>query len=201
MSAELIDLLTPILPFLMGFLTAVFAEPFRKWLTQPRLKVWFKPKFGEGIGSISLTPERERRNGQKYFICALVKNLSRTIARNCRAYLIRIDYKSNQQEKYLVIHQDPIPLDWAFLGDVQLDLPPQLEFYFDVFSVSNFDDIMIPRTVVSSWIWTRTLIPTGQYRYTVGVAGESISPLTTSITFDWDSSFAGLDQRREDCFL
>lgn len=188
MTVELIALLTPIFSFLTGFLTAVFAEPVRKYFSKPILKVNFTPEFGEGTGFISLSPEKEDSKERAYYVRASVKNISRYIARNCRAYLVLIEYEISPN-RYKIIHQDPIPLDWAFLGATQLDLLPKLKFHFDVFSVSNFEDRMVPRTRPLAVMWAISLSSPGRYRYTVSVAGENINPVSTSITFYWNGSF------------
>jgi hypothetical protein len=188
MTTELIALLTTVASFFVGFFTAVFAEPFRKWLTRPHLKVTFRPVFGEGTDYVSLSPEPEDPTEQAYYIRASVQNLSRYTAKNCRAYLVMIEYEV-ALGKYRIIHQDPIPLDWAFLGPVQLDLLPKMRFHFDVFSVSNFEDRMVPRTRPPAAIWSKNLGSIGKYRYRVSVAGENINPVSTSITFYWGGSF------------
>ncbi|MEM8640100.1 MAG: hypothetical protein AAGG51_14980 [Cyanobacteria bacterium P01_G01_bin.54] len=183
-----IEWLTSIAPFCAGFLTAVFAEPFRKWLTRPRLKVFFTPEFGRGIGSISLTPDKEDSSEQAYYTRASVQNLSRYVARSCRAYLVLIEYGS-APNKYRIIHQDPIPLDWSFLGSTQLDIPSKIKFNFDVFYISDATNRMIPRTKPLVKIWATTLADIGWYRYTVSVAGENINPVSKSIEFYWTGTF------------
>jgi hypothetical protein len=188
MASQWLESLTPIASFLAGFITSAFAEPFRKWLVRPRLKLDFRHEFGEGTGYISRTPEREDSKEEAFYVRASVKNDSRTIAKNCRAYLLAIEREENPGQ-YRAIHQDPLPLDWAFIGPISMDLPPKVRFYFDVFSVSSFNVFVTPRTSPRAVTSPNSLSPVGRYRYTVTVAGESINPVPFQIEFDWGGSF------------
>ena len=188
MGWEWAEPLAPIASFLAGFVTAAFAEPFRKWLTRPRLRIDFRPEFGEGSGYISRTPEKEGSEEQAYYVRASIKNNSDTIAKSCRAYLVTIEYET-APGKWRVIHQDPIPLDWAFVGPTPMDLPPKVEFHFDVFSVSSFENRVTPRTTPPAAIWHVSLSREGRYRYTVTVAGENVNPVSAAIEFNWPGSF------------
>lgn len=190
---DLAEMLTPIASYVAGFLSAAFAEPFHKWLTPPRLRIDFRPKLGNGTGHISLTPEREGSTELAYYVRVSIKNHSRTIAKSCRAYLETIEYKDSLKE-WEVIHQDPIPLDWAFVGPTSMDLPPKVEFHFDVFSVSSVTNRVTPRTTPRAVIWDTNLAPMGRYRYKVTVTGENVNPVSTTIEFDWRGSFHGFPE-------
>ena len=194
MAAELTVLLTPVASFVAGFFTAVFAEPFRKWLTRPRLELAFQPIFGQGKNFISLTPEASDSQEKTYYVRASVQNKSRYIAKSCQAYLILIEYEMSAGN-YHIIHQDPIPLNWSFLGSRSLDILPKLKFYIDVFSVSSFENRMVPRTQPIAAIWGTNLSSNGTYRYTVSVAGENIDPILQTITFNWCGSFEEIEVR------
>lgn len=67
MDSEILQSLASIASFLAGFFTAVFAEPFRQWLSRPRLHLTFRPEFGEGTGYVSRTPEKDGTEEISYY--------------------------------------------------------------------------------------------------------------------------------------
>lgn len=204
MNSPISEILKTTVPFLAGFVTAIFAPSLRNWLTRPSLRMTFNPDFGEGAGFISLSPEQEGGSEKTYCVRAAVQNKSRFIARNCQAYLISIEYKGNHSaasrstlgvgnaispDGYQLLHQDPIPLRWAFVGVQPVDLPPKLKFHVDVFKVNNFKNQMVPQTQPQAVIWASNLTQKGWYRYTISMTGENINPVSTTVEVNWQGDF------------
>jgi hypothetical protein len=83
----------------IGFASAVFAEPLRRWLFSPSLT----PEFGEGADFRAQSPERAygRVEAESNAVVesshvaeyprVRVTNTARTSAKGCRAYLASVD--------------------------------------------------------------------------------------------------------------
>lgn len=85
--APLLGSVSPyVLPYLIGFLTAVLAEPLRQRLFRPRLKV----EFRDDTNCISWTKEGETR---ACYLRIRVRNRKWRLARGCRAYLVNVELR------------------------------------------------------------------------------------------------------------
>ena len=179
-----------IVTFILGFFTSVFAEPIRRWVLRPRLAVHFDNEPGEGLRCISKTPDSKVfhpdavPDGFAYYVRVMVKNKSRSTAKDCRAYLTKIE-KVGKWDQYVTTHQDPLPLAWAFVGHSPISLPPRMEFFFDVFSTKSFDSRVIPMTNPQPMIWKKILTDKAKYKITVSVTGENVDPVTTTVEVEW----------------
>ncbi len=190
--------MTIILTFLAGFLTAVFAEPVRRWLFRSVITLSFKPRIGFGRRWISLTTTTTECVMAKY-IRVLAKCSSRIglTANRCKPFLTKIEKHDPVANTYRELHHDPLPLNWAYIGDLQLDIHPKMEFYFDVAEVNSAQNLLRPQTTIAPETWAKLLREPGRYKFSVVLSGENIRPVPLTIEFDWKGSF---DSLTEDCF-
>jgi hypothetical protein len=180
--------------FVLGFITAAFAEPFQRWLARPRITLDFHREVGQGSRYISRTPERlEDTNMEAFYVRASAVNQNRTIAKSCKVFLTLIERKGSSG-RYEILHQDPIPVAWSFLGPIALDLPPKLPFFFDIVSVNNAENELTPQTTPKAVIWKTILNPPSRYRLTVTLTGENIGPVSFWITLEWQGSFESFSE-------
>jgi hypothetical protein len=96
--------------------------------------------------------------------------------------------------RYEILHQDPIPLAWPFLGPIALDLPPKLRFFFDIVSVNNVENALTPQTTPKAVIWKTILNRPGGYRLTATLTGENIDPVSFWITLEWKGTFESFSE-------
>lgn len=186
---NVLDFLSPIVSFALGFISAAFAEPFQRWLARPRITLDFHGGVGQGSRYISRTPEkREDAYMQAFYVRGSAVNQNRTIAKSCKVFLTLIE-REGSSGRYEILHQDPIPLAWSFLGPIALGLPPNLPFFFDIVSVNNVDNELTPQTTPKAVIWKTNLNPQGVYRLTATVTGENIDPVSFWITLEWQGTF------------
>lgn len=177
-----------VIPFVLGFFSAVFAEPLRRWVFRARLSLAFRPTFGAGSAYIALSPEGNRT--AKY-VRVSVTNRSKVAARVCRAYLCQIE-RDEAGFGYRTLHHDTLPLAWGFIGHEAVDIQPGTRFFFDVFSVNSDQNRILPNTKPQPAIWEDTLKATGRYRFTVLVAGDNVSAVMHTIEFYWTGRFDDL---------
>ena len=86
LSAEMNAMMDILIGALLGFGAAVFAEPVRRWIYRPKLKL----EFGDDPGYRARTPEKSPPFNSFYeaeYIRIKVTNIKPAIAMNCRAYL------------------------------------------------------------------------------------------------------------------
>lgn len=186
--------------FVLGFCTAVFAEPLRRWFFRSVVSLKFDPRIGFGRRCVSLTTTTQPGVMAKY-IRVLVMCSSRIgiTANRCKPFLTTIEKFDASLGGYRELHHDPIPLNWAYIGDQPLDIHPEMEFYFDVLEVNSAENVLRPQTTISPETWTQLLSETGRYRFSVVLSGENIKPTPPDrqIEFEWRGSF---DSLTEDCF-
>lgn len=189
------EFLSPIVSFVLGFITAAFAEPFQRWLARPTITLDFHPEVGQGSRYISRTPERpEDANMEAFYVRGSAVNQNRTIAKSCKVFLTLIE-REGLSGRYEILHQDPIPLAWSFLGPIALDLPPKLPFFFDIVSVNNVENELTPQTTPKAVIWKTILKPPGGYRLTTTLTGENIDPVSFWITLEWQGTFESFSEK------
>jgi hypothetical protein len=191
-------ILTWLLSFFAGFFVAVFAEPLRRWLFKSTVSLSFRPRIGFGRRWVSLTTTTTTGVMAKY-IRVLAKCTSRVgvTANRCKPFLTKIEKRDPALNGYRELHHDPLPLNWAYIGDQQLDIHPEMEFYFDVAEVNSAQNLLRPQTTIAPETWAALLREPGTYRFSVVLSGENIRPVPLSIEFEWKGSF---DSLTEDCF-
>jgi hypothetical protein len=155
--------------FVLGSCIAVFAEPLRRWLFKSRVSLCFQPKIGFGRRCVSLTTTNHSNVMAKY-IRVLAKCSSRCgiTAKQCRPFLTKIEKLDPAVDGHKELHHDPLPLNWAFIGDQPLDINSRMEFYFDVVEINSAENSMKPQiTTIVPTTWTEILRETGKYRFSV----------------------------------
>jgi len=119
-----------LVPYIIGFLTAVLAEPLRQRLFRPRLKV----EFLNDTNCISWTREGEMR---ACYLRIKVRNRKWRLARSCRAYLVNVELREANGLFQPTSYYDSMQLAWSAAGDQAfsaIDLPRGLTRFVDVVS-------------------------------------------------------------------
>lgn len=183
-SIPWLSVLTPIVGFILGFISAVFAEPVRQRLFRPILSL----RFSNTPGCVARTPTGD--GGEAIYIRVEVVNVKRSLARQCRAYLVNAEAKNALGEFEPTIYVDSIQLAWSCreIGKERdaVDLPNGVSQYIDVlatYKISNsFNTHISPFPFRYHDLFSnkpKTLM------FTVQVSGDGVKPAFITIVFSW----------------
>src|SRR5262249_7996720 len=133
------------------------------------------------------------------YIRVLAKCTSRfgVTANGCRPFLTKIERFAPALNDYKELHHDPLPLNWAYIGNQALDINPEMEFYFDVIEVNRNANLWRPQTTIAPQVWVELLREPGKYKFSVVLSGDNIKPVQQTVEFQWKGSF---DSLTEDCY-
>ena len=171
---------------ILGFMAAIFAEPVRRLIYRPSLKL----EFDSSEGCNALTPEGIPSTHKAYYIRVKVTNMKPTIAEHCRAYLVAIDKKDETSNRFVpTIYCDSIQLAWSCRKEGEAytatDLSKGLTQFVDL--VSTRDDINYYRPAIyfTPFRYMPIFQEQGTFRFTVQVSGGNFNPKLIRVVFDW----------------
>lgn len=180
----------------VGFGSAVFAEPLRRWLYRPVLVL----AFADGSEYKARTLEQAKlfdpqksavpihSTHEAEYVRIKVINSATTLAKACRAYLVRVEKQDGEGKFEPTLYCDSIPLAWSCRdqdGHGPLDLPN---------GVAQFVELISTRSISSEyWVEIKPLPfryaelfrEFGTFRFTIQVSGENVKPVFLSIIFVW----------------
>jgi hypothetical protein len=179
----------PLIPsavsFLGGFFTALFAEPLRRWLWAPRLKL----TFGTSQHFLTRTPEVSPTGQyESLFVRVKAVNKRAALAKGCRAYLVNIERKGASGQFEPTEYCESLQLAWASQADqsfTAFDLPRGVPHFVDIMSTRPTSPAFAPATKVTPFRYTQMLQTPGTYRFTVVVSGDGVQPATIRPTVSW----------------
>jgi hypothetical protein len=122
-----------VIGFLSAVLSPIFSTTIRAKFFGPKFEVKFSKKIN---GCVNETKERgsvQSESGKitvyendAYYIRFRVNNIRRSIAKQCRAYLVRFEKWDENQQKFInTIYCDSIQLNWSCAGDPKLAIGPR----------------------------------------------------------------------------
>jgi hypothetical protein len=185
--------MTTLVGAFLGFAAAVFAEPLRKWIYRPKLKLI----FDEDPGCKARTPEQTQSYGgpmpvqsthEADYIRVRVINTKPAIAKSCRAYLVAIEKADDSGKFKPTIYGDSIPLPWACQGKEAygpLDLPRGIVQFIDVVSTRSVSKDFKPEIKPIPFRYIDLFRQHGKFRFTIQVSGENVKPVFVKIVFNW----------------
>jgi hypothetical protein len=177
--------LAPLLSFAAGFFTAIFAEPFRLWLFRPVLQI----EFEQNDHCVTKTEEglSPSRHGA-HFIRVKVTNLSSRIARDCRVYLVGFERRGPKGTWDPTDYCESLPLKWSARPDINhnaIDLPQGIPHFVDVLSTRETAPSFRPEIGFLPYRIEHLLSTPGTYKFTIMATGDTIKPVTLSLSFKW----------------
>ena len=187
LSAEANVVLSTLIGAVLGFCAGVFAEPLRRWIYRPKLKL----EFGNDPGYKARTPELPEPPGTVYeaeYIRIKVTNTKAAIAKNCRAYLVAVEKADESDQFKPTIYCDSIPLSWSCRGKQAydaLDLPRGVVQFIDVVSTRSVSSDFKPETKPIPYRYIDLFREHGTFRFGVQVSGENVKPAFIKIVFRW----------------
>ncbi len=194
-------------PFLAGFFTAIFAEPIRKAFFKPNLKLDFINN-GDYVAS---TPERITYNNKSteikaYYIRIKATNTRRIAAKDCKAYLAKIEKRDKDGYFKPTIYCDSIPLAWSCQNDGEqysgIDINKGVNQYADVITTRHLvspaevmypglksghpePDNIYPQIKLLPLRYEKIFKEQGMFRYTIQITSANADPKTISLILDW----------------
>lgn len=181
------SILKLIIPFLAGFLTAIFAEPIRQLIFRPELKL----DFGDSQDYLSLTPEElaDRRRIRAYYIRIKVTNEKRIVAKDCKAYLVNIE-KSDQFANFKpTVYCDSIPLAWSCQNKGEqyrgIDINKGFNQFLDIVTTREIADFFDPQIKLKPFRYEDIFKDRGRFRFTIQVTAANADPKTLQLIFEW----------------
>ncbi len=182
-----LEMLSSILSFIGGFLSAVFAEPLRRWLYRPVLRL----QFGTTDHFITRTPEdNETSRHESYYLRVRAMNTRAALAKNCRAYLVNVEYLGSSGAWEATTYCESMQLAWAGPGDAPyaaLDLPKDVPQFINVLCTREDSPRFTPSIVPGMLLfrYDSFLSSPGTYRFTVIVSGDGVRPASIGLRLKW----------------
>ena len=171
--------------FLSGFFTAIFAEPLRRRIYAPRLKL----KFGKSNHYLTRTPENEH---EAIYVRIKVENYRSTLAKSCRAYLVNIERKVKSGDFDQTEYCDSMQLGWAYQKNRRfdaIDLPRKVSHFVDIISTRPTSSGFKLETKVIPLLYKKMLVTPGVYRFTIIVSGDGVKPAHIKPIVSWNGNW------------
>lgn len=183
---------TSLVSFVAGATIAIFAEPIRRWLFRPRLRVDFSNKrcvikTPTTVGAV--TPSRG------FWVRARVRNVGGgRIARGCRAYLVNVEIEKGGEFTNSEF-ADSLRLKWSSqpLGEETkpLDIPRDIEQFADVISTDKGspDQFHMQTSVVPFYLRTLFDKSPKKLRLTIMATGDDATAHMAHFVFEWKGAW------------
>lgn len=183
-SISWLSAITPIVSFILGFISAVFAEPARQRLFRPILQL----RFSNTPDCVAKTPTVGE--GEAIYIRVGVVNENRRLARQCRAYLVNTEVQNDLGEFEPTIYVDSIQLAWSCRKEGKqrdaVDLPNGVSQYIDVLATDKSNNCFRPQISPFPFRYQEVFTNTPKtFKFTVQVSGDGVDPVFTTIVFSW----------------
>ena len=211
-------ILPQIVPFSAGFFTAIFAEPIRKILFKPNLKL----NFDNTDDFISLTPEKGSLENKPiefkaYYIRIRATNTKNVAAKDCKAYLVNIEKLDSVGNFKQTIYCDSIPLAWSCqnIGEQYkgININKGVNQFVDVvttrhlvsaaeimyptmMSQSANSDVLYPQIKLTPFRYEGIFKEKGTFRFTVQVASANADPKMIKLIFVWNGVWDKFNVRK-----
>lgn len=179
--SESLKMSSNLLAFAAGFLSAIFAEPIRRWIYRPVLKLDFK----NNDHFVPTTPEGDPPDHRARFVRLRATNVKNGVAKGCRAYLIGLDRRGPSGTWDPTEYCDNLQLGWSCEKSDALDLPRDVPRFVTVLSTRETSKEFHPHLPIVTYTMQRLLAEIGTYRLTVLVTGDGVKPARMSLSFKW----------------
>ena len=197
MAMQLEQLLPYIASILTGGIVAVFAEPLRQWIYSPKLKLSFEANNDDYRSFTTMRKTDGSLTTHAYYIRIKVENISRHIAKSCRAHLTNIEIQNDNGQFEPTIYADSLPLLWSCRNEGEeltpADLPFGVRQFIDVIATGFNKDgtsYFVPQIVPRPYRYESLFDSTPKIlRFTIQVSGESVTPKFIQLIFKWNGKW------------
>jgi hypothetical protein len=182
----------------LGFVVGGIAGPLvleamRQWIFRAKIKLSFRPD-NECISRTTEGPKTMDPGPRAVYVRMKVVNDNWRMAKNCKAYLVRIEKQDDQGRYVPTVYCDGMQLCWSAKSSEEkalegVDLPKDVPQFVDVISVrENSMDFQAEvggiRLYRHETLWREK----GTFRATVSVGGDNLRPAEEQICFSWDGN-------------
>ncbi len=185
-------LLPSVVSFLGGFFTALFAEPIRRWVYQPKLSLHFE----RASHFVTRTPETVGQTKyEAFYVRVKVVNTKSALAKSCRAYLVNIEQKGPSGAFVATEYCESLQLGWAVHSQpfAALDLPTDVPFFVDILSTRPTSLAFKPHVELIPMRYEQLFLTSGTYRLTVLISGDGVKPARIRLVFKWSGDWEHFD--------
>jgi hypothetical protein len=178
--------------FLGGFCTALFAEPIRRWIYQPKLSM----EFGDTSHFLTRTPETTgEASYEAIYVRVKIVNTKATLAKSCRAYLVNIEQKNPSGNYEPTEYCESLQLGWAVHAKpyIGIDLATDVPFFVDIFSTRSSSPAFKPQVELIPMRYNELFSTAGVYRLTVLVSGDGVKPARMYLELKWSADWENFD--------
>lgn len=191
-SPSLWQLASGSLSFLLGFGSAVFAEPLRQRIFRPKLALF----FSGGEDCVTRTPMSG--SGYATYVRIKVTCARRRTAKSCSAYLVGIETLSPGGTFQPTNFVDSLPLSWSCQATGQerepLDLLWGVNQYIDVVAAHDGSAYLEPQFSPIPLRYVALFRKTTEtFRFTVLVSGDTIEPARLRFVVAWKGDAQFMD--------
>lgn len=204
--------------FLVGFFTAIFAEPIRRYLFKPNLKL----DFINNGNFVALTPEKvSSKTGdfetKAYYIRIKATNTKNVTAKDCKAYLVNIEKLDADGIFKPTIYCDSIPLAWSCqnIGEQYngININKGVNQFIDVVTTRHLvssgeviypgmknqsadSDILYPQIKLTPFRYEGIFKEKGTFRFTIQVTSANANPRMINLILDWNGVWNKFNVRK-----
>lgn len=183
-SISWLSTLTPVVTFVLGFVSAVFAEPARQRLFRPVLRL----SYSGADDCVARTPTAD--GSEAIYIRVKVTNEKPRLARACRAYLVSVETKSVASGFVSTLYADSIQLAWSCQvpgsQHSPLDIPNGVSQYIDVIATTKRTNTFAPQISFVPFRYNQLFSTKSEtYRLTIQVSGDGVEPKVLKLIFVW----------------
>ncbi len=208
------NLLTSLIPYIAGFISAVVAEPIKRKIFKPVLELDFKNNQDFKTRTPEYTTMGE---SEAVYIRVGVRNKSWFTALGCRAHLVNIEIKNKEGRFERTEFVDTLRLAWSCQPPSEnafrpIDIPKNVNQFADVFSTRpsfrmrtntlTFRESLSPGNFASTFRFETQLMPLryeklagteGEYRYTILVTADGVDPKFIKLIFKWSKDWENFE--------
>jgi hypothetical protein len=184
------EILKMLFTAILGGAAALWLPFIRRFFWGPKLSLSFGNDL---VGCVARTPILY--NGHEtegYYFRVKVRNIKPTLAKDCRAFLVGIEKKGEDDIFSSTNYQDSIQLQWACRsgqGFSSIDLPTGINQFIDVISTIKGVNRIDPKIEMFPFIYRNLFSEHGTFRYTVQVSGQEIKPRFIRFLFTWNGQW------------
>lgn len=187
---------------LVGFGSAVCAEPCRAWIFRSRLDLKFDPNAGCLIETFEKREAGIDPTGiivlgeDAKYVRLSIRNTRWQLARGVRVFLHAIDGQNYSGEFRRTEYADILQLGWSGRTDDRfsaIDLPRGVTAFVDLVSSRRSKPYSM-RPEVSSWParWGDLIMRKGVYRFEVIATADNARPARSAIVLSWNAQWESL---------
>lgn len=178
--------------FVLGIVGTLFTEWFTIWRKRPGITVSFHPDENcLREANAEMTAGLRVFEKEMKFVRVKVTNRRRYPARACRCFVTAIRKSSANETK--TVFADTLPLRWAYLDFLPIDIPAQTTFYADILSTQANQNYFRMEMNPLPLHFHHSTTERARYEIDMSVVGDNFDPVSFRLHLDWKQNWDVLD--------